>query len=106
MARHLFPELSPVYDLAPMVLDKEAIARTTVWPQHYQHSVYEPNYHKIIRDFAEDPDITRERFIAELEKLADLRKKVVDLGAPGRVLEKKAVKPLGYQLSLVPAEDL
>jgi len=83
--------LSPAYDLAPMVLDKEAIARTTVWPQEYQHSVYEPNYHKIIRDFAENPDITRARFIAELEKLAGLKKKVVDLGAPGRVLEHKNI---------------
>jgi serine/threonine-protein kinase HipA len=83
--------LSPAYDLAPMVLDKEGIARTTVWPKDYQYSVYEPNYHKVIQDFAEDPDTTRARFIAELEKLADLRKKVVDLGAPGRVLEHKNI---------------
>jgi len=74
-----------------MVLDKKAIARTTVWPHEYQHTVYEPNYDKIIRDFAEDPDITQARFAAELENLADLRKKVVDLGAPGRVLEYKTL---------------
>lgn len=74
-----------------MVLDKEGIARTTVWPKDYQYSVYEPNYHKVIQDFAEDPDTTRARFIAELEKLADLRKKVVDLGAPERVLEHKNI---------------
>jgi serine/threonine-protein kinase HipA len=83
--------LSPAYDLAPMVLDQEAIARATVWPKEYQHSVYEPNYHKIIRDFAENPGITRARFTAELEKLADLRRKVVDLGAPGRLLEHKSI---------------
>lgn len=70
---------------------REPVARTTVWPQEYQHSVYEPNYDKIIRDFAEDPDITRVRFIAELEKLAGLRKKVAGLGAPGRVLEHKNI---------------
>jgi serine/threonine-protein kinase HipA len=83
--------LSPAYDLAPMVLDREAIARTTVWPQDYQHTVYEPNYGKIIQDFAKDPKTTRGRFIAELEKLAGLRKKVVDLGIPGRVLEHKSI---------------
>jgi len=73
------------------VLDREAIARTTVWPQEYQHSVYEPNYHKIIRDFAENPDITLARFTAELEKLADLRKKVIGLGAPARILDHKNI---------------
>lgn len=83
--------LSPAYDLAPMVLDREAIARTTVWPQEYQHTVYEPNYDKIIREFAEDPDITRARFIAEMEKLAGLRKEVVDLGVPRRVLEHRNI---------------
>ncbi len=71
--------------------DREAIARRTVWPQDYQHSVYEPNYDKIIRDFAKDPDITRARFIAELKKLAGLRKKVVELCVPGRVLEHKNI---------------
>ena len=83
--------LSPAYDLAPMVLDKEGIVRTTVWPKDYQRSVYEPDYHKVIQDFAEDPDATRARFIAELEKLADLRKKAVGLGAPERVLEHKNI---------------
>lgn len=83
--------LSPAYDLAPMVLDREAIARTTVWPLEYRRSVYEPNYDKIIRDVAEDPEITRVRFIAELEKLASLRKEVEDLGAPQRILKHKNI---------------
>jgi serine/threonine-protein kinase HipA len=83
--------LAPAYDLAPMVLDREAIARTTVWPKEYQHSVYEPNYHKIIQNFADNSDITRTRFIAKLEKLSGLREKVVELGAPERVLEHKNI---------------
>ena len=83
--------LSPAYDLAPMVLDREGIARTTVWPQEYQHSVYAPNYHKIIRDFSENPHSTGARFIAQLEKLTGLKEKVVDLGVPRRVLEHKNI---------------
>lgn len=38
---------------------------------------------------AEDPHATRARFVAEMEKLAEPRAKVVDLGAPRRVLEHK-----------------
>lgn len=83
--------LSPAYDLAPMVLDREVIARTTVWPLEYRRSVYEPNYDKIIRDVAEDPEITRVRFIAKLEKLASLKKEVEDLGAPQRILKHKNI---------------
>jgi serine/threonine-protein kinase HipA len=83
--------LAPAYDLAPMVLDQEAIARTTVWPKEYQHSVYEPDYHKIIENFADNPNITRTRFIEKLEKLSGLREKVVELGAPERVMEHKNI---------------
>lgn len=83
--------LSPAYDLAPMVLDSEAVARTTVWPKEYQHSVYEPNYSKIIRDFAEKPDITRARFMSELVKLTDVGRIVKDLGVPERVLKHKSI---------------
>lgn len=83
--------LSPAYDLAPMVLDREAIARTTVWPKEYQRNVYEPNYCKIIRHFAENPDITRAQFMGELEKLADLGQTALDLGVPERVLEHKSI---------------
>ncbi|MBO6849922.1 MAG: hypothetical protein JJ867_05510, partial [Marinobacter sp.] len=49
------------------------------------------NYDKIIRDVAEDPEITRVRFIDELEKLASLRKEVEDLGAPQRILKHKNI---------------
>lgn len=83
--------LTPAYDLAPMVLDREAVARTTVWPKEYQHSVYEPNYPRIIQDFAENPAITRTRFVAQLEKLMGLEEKVVGLGIPERVLQHKKI---------------
>jgi serine/threonine-protein kinase HipA len=83
--------LAPAYDLAPMVLDGEGIARRTVWPREYLRGIDEPDYRTIIQDFAGDPQKVIGEFRSGLEALAGLKDRVRELGMPKRVMDNPRV---------------
>jgi serine/threonine-protein kinase HipA len=83
--------LAPAYDLAPMVLDGEGIARSTVWPRGYMRGIDTPDYRTIIQDFAGDPQQVMGAFREGLEALAGLKDRVRELGMPKRVMDNPRV---------------
>jgi len=49
--------LASAFDLAPMELDREAVAQSTVWPKPFHHP-RGVNYVAIIQRLAHDPEAT------------------------------------------------
>ncbi|WP_449287756.1 HipA domain-containing protein [Marinobacter salarius] len=76
--------LAPAFDLAPMVLDREAVARATVWPKHFQQQ-RGVNYGAIIKRLAHDPEAATKTLIDRVETLADFRERIIQKGLPGLV---------------------
>lgn len=72
--------LAPAYDLAPMVLDREAITRTTVWPSNLNQRVV--NYGAIIEQLAHDPEATARALANQVGNLADFKKQAIPKGLP------------------------
>lgn len=75
-------QLSPAYDLAPMVLDREGIARTTVWPRALLAPDGTADYPRIVAKLASDPESVARELEARFERLAELPALVDDLGLP------------------------
>lgn len=84
--------LAPAYDLAPMVLDPEGIARTTLWPEHFRSRSGHADYCAIIRDRACDPATTLDTFHHKLTRLATLNERMNALGVPRSVTDHPRVK--------------
>lgn len=76
--------IAPAFDLAPMVLDREAVARSTVWPRHF-HQPRGVNYAAIIKRFAHDPEAATKTLIGRIGTLADFRAQAIQKGLPGSV---------------------
>ncbi|PVY76854.1 serine/threonine-protein kinase HipA [Tamilnaduibacter salinus] len=77
--------LAPAYDLAPMVLDPEGIARTTLWPEHFRNTSGHVDYRAVIRDRACDPAVVLAAFQRNLARLATLDERMHALGVPQSV---------------------
>ncbi|MAZ05742.1 HipA domain-containing protein [uncultured Marinobacter sp.] len=88
--RHI--ELSPAYDLAPMVLDPEAIARTTLWPRKLRSGTLEPDYPSIINALSADPGEVTRGVVDQLEQLTGLKQELAKHGAPAEMLENKVIR--------------
>lgn len=73
--------LAPAYDLAPMVLDREAIARTTVWSQPFQQQEA-VDYAAIIKHLAHDPEAATQALANQLGTLTDFNKRATEKGIP------------------------
>ncbi|MFL1486047.1 HipA domain-containing protein [Marinobacter sp. LN3S78] len=85
--------LAPAFDLAPMALDPEGIARTTVWPRELRASNgMDPNYPKVINTLADMPERAAGLFRDELRKLAPLREELVRQGAPAPMMALPALQ--------------
>lgn len=84
-------ELSPAYDVAPMVLDPEGIARTTRWPRQFRIWNGETDYAAIIDAFAGDPGLVGELLAEQLQKLVNLGAALTEHGAPDSMLEAPGV---------------
>jgi serine/threonine-protein kinase HipA len=76
--------LAPAFDLAPMVLDRETVARSTVWPQHF-HQKRGVNYAAIIRCFAHDPEAATKSLINRVRSLAGFKARAVEKNLPESV---------------------
>lgn len=73
--------LAPAYDLAPMVLDREAVARTTVWPRQLQQQGG-VNYAAIIKQLAHDPKAVTKALVHQVGSLANFNKLAIEKGLP------------------------
>ncbi len=73
--------LAPAYDLAPMVLDREAVARTTVWPQHLQQQGG-VNYAAIIDQLAQDPEAATKALVYQVGTLSGFKELAIKNGLP------------------------
>lgn len=76
--------LAPAFDLAPMVLDREAIARTTVWPRYF-HAHRGVNYAAIIERLAHDPEVAIKSLSRRIGSLADFKERAIRKGLPSLV---------------------
>lgn len=86
-------ELAPSFDVAPMVLDPEGIARVTRWPEGYCTRPGEPDYTAIIEKLADDPAAAANALTRQLESLGDIGKKLKEHGVPKSMLAHPGVKP-------------
>ncbi len=86
-------ELAPGFDIAPMVLDPEGIARVTRWPEEYCSRPGVPDYPAILESLAEDPTAAADVLTRKLESLGDIEKKLREYGAPQSMLTHPGVKP-------------
>ncbi len=76
--------LAPAYDLAPMVLDREAIARSTVWGPEYQVQGV-VDYMAVIDAFADDSGSVAEALIGRLVAFEGFRELAIGHGLPASV---------------------
>jgi hypothetical protein len=67
-----------------MVLDREAVARTPVWPKHFQQQ-RGVNYAAIITRLAHDPEAATKALIDRVGTLADFRERAIRKGLPSLV---------------------
>lgn len=65
-----------------MVLDREGIARTTVWPRALLAPDGTADYPRIVAKLASDPESVARELEARFERLAELPALVDDLGLP------------------------
>ena len=99
-------ELAPAYDVAPMVLDPEGIARTTRWPNHLQMKNGEPDYAGIIDAYAGDPELVADLFAEQLKKLTNLKDPLERHGAPKAMFEAPGVRLKIAEQVLMELEEL
>lgn len=83
--------LAPAFDVAPMVLDPEGIARTTRWPEALQMTSGVPDYLRIIDTHAGDPELAASILEEHLLKLTNLRDDLVENGAPESMIKAPGV---------------
>ena len=85
--------LAPAFDLAPMALDPEGIARTTVWPRELRTgNGMDPSYPRVINALADTPERAAGLFRDELRRLAPLREELVRQGAPALMMALPALQ--------------
>ncbi|WP_420389688.1 type II toxin-antitoxin system HipA family toxin [Marinobacter sp.] len=73
--------LAPAFDMAPMVLDHEVVARTTIWPKHFQQQ-RGVNYAAIIKCLAHDPEAATKALIYRVGTLADFKERAIRKDLP------------------------
>lgn len=85
-------ELAPAYDVAPMVLDPEGIARTTRWPKQFRMKNGDPDYVGIIDAYAGDLELAADLLSEHLVKLQNMTDDLKEFGAPKAMLEAPGLK--------------
>src|SRR5680860_344700 len=85
-------ELAPAYDVAPMVLDPEGIARTTRWPNKLLKRNGEPDYAAIVDVYACDLELATDLLGKQLKKLTNLKADLEAHGAPDAMFKSAGVK--------------
>lgn len=89
--------LAPAFDLAPMVLDREAVARTTVWPRAYQTRNGETDYPGIVQALAEQPESVAKALATRFEALAELQSVATQMGLPAAVAGHSSVRMTRFE---------
>jgi serine/threonine-protein kinase HipA len=92
LKRNFEVELAPAYDVAPMVLDPEGIAASTHWPSRLLDSFRNPDYGKIVAEYADEPESAALSLIGALERLVDLRAGLQKHEAPVVMLDHPAIR--------------
>lgn len=77
--------LAPAFDLAPMVLDHEGIARSSVWPTEYRDRQGNTDYPAIVKALASSPENVASAMEARLYELTDFPAYAIELGLPETV---------------------
>jgi serine/threonine-protein kinase HipA len=99
-------EIAPAFDVAPMVLDPEGIARTTRWPNELQLKTGAPDYPGIIDAHAGDPERVADILKEHLLKLTDLRDDLIENGAPESMISAPGVNLTLAETILVELDEL
>lgn len=85
-------ELAPAYDVAPMVLDPEGIARTTRWPKEFLQPGGDPDYMGIVIKYADDLALVVDLLSDHLVKLDNMAEDLRRNGAPEAMLSANGLK--------------
>ncbi|WP_018404672.1 type II toxin-antitoxin system HipA family toxin [Marinobacter gelidimuriae] len=99
-------ELAPTYDVAPMVLDSEAIARTTRWPLQFLNRTRDTNYTAILEALAVDAGYAARLVMTQLEQLRNMKNALKNHGAPAAMLNHAAIRFREAELVLDQLDDL
>ncbi len=89
--------LAPVFDFAPMKMDREGIVRSTRWAQFERGSVDWP---ALLRSFGPDEEFLRAGLGALAKRLVDLPELLAALGLPEQTMEFPALDLRGTQRKL------
>ena len=84
--------LAPAYDIAPMVLDPEGIARVSRWPKDLCLGFNDPVYSEIISLLSNNSDQAIQYMAESLESLTGLRDSLIEQGAPVSMIEHPGVR--------------
>ncbi|MBS8232548.1 hypothetical protein DYI41_16580 [Marinobacter salarius] len=92
LKRNFEIELAPAYDIAPMILDPEGIASSTLWPIRFLNHQRNPDYREILTQYADHPESAALCMIRTLDKLVDLKEGLRKHGAPATMLNHPAIR--------------
>ncbi len=85
-------ELAPAYDVAPMVMDPEAIAMSTWWSDEFLDHQRNPDYVTILERLALNPELAAKTLAAEVGKLIGIKDGLQEHGAPKAMLTHSAIR--------------
>ncbi|WP_339806843.1 HipA domain-containing protein [uncultured Marinobacter sp.] len=92
-------ELTPIYDVSPMVMDEDGIAWSTIWPREWKKGG-SPDWQSVIQRFAQSPDRAWAELQSRSEALAELQRTEAWLALPESVTRHPRVLPIDVRIAL------
>lgn len=94
-------ELTPIYDVSPMVMDEDGIAWSTTWPTEWQKEG-RPDWDRIIQHFAQSPQGVSSGLQTRSAVLSKLENTEAWLALPESVTRHPRILPPGISIGLQP----
>ncbi|UZD64653.1 type II toxin-antitoxin system HipA family toxin [Marinobacter sp. AN1] len=92
-------ELTPIYDVSPMVMDEDGIAWSATWPRDWQKGG-NPDWQSVIQRFAHSPDRAWAGLQSRSAALTELQRTDAWQALPKSVTRHPRVLPIGVPISL------
>ncbi|WP_339806178.1 HipA domain-containing protein [uncultured Marinobacter sp.] len=92
-------ELTPIYDVSPMVMDEDGIAWSTTWPRDWQKDG-NPAWQSVIQRFAHSPDRVWAGLQSRSAALTELQRTDAWQALPQSVTRHPRVLPIGVPIGL------
>ena len=92
-------ELTPIYDVSPMVMDEDGIAWSTTWPKAWQKDGH-PDWPSVIQRFTQSPDQVWAGLQSRSAALTELQRTDAWQALPESVTRHPRVLPIGVPIGL------